>query len=74
MNWYKNSAYVITEARIIDGGYGFPKSQVILTGGGGSGAVPKTHPGANGTVQLVEIINEGGGYYPRPILHYKWIL
>ena len=66
-NWYDNSAYVLTEVRIVDPGYGYQSPpQVVLTGGGGSGAKIRTHLGSNGIVRLAEIIDEGKGYYSLP--------
>jgi len=66
-NWVDNNSYKIVSVNVVNNGAGYLSTpQLILTGGGGSGAELKAYLGRDGRITSVDVVNPGTGYYSSP--------
>ena len=66
-NWLDNSTFKVISVDVVDSGTGYTSPpQLIVEGGGGSGAELQAFLGRNGKVTSVRVINQGSGYYSSP--------
>jgi len=66
-NWLDNASYKITSVDVVNNGSGYTSPpELIVEGGGGSGAILKAFLGRNGQISSVEVVNAGTGYYSSP--------
>jgi hypothetical protein len=66
-NWLDNSSFKVTSVDVVNNGSGYTSvPQLIVEGGGGSGAVLQAFLGRNGQISSVKVINGGSGYYSSP--------
>jgi len=68
-NWKDNVGFIVKEIQIADGGKAYTQApQILLTGGGGSGATAISKLGADGKITKIEITNPGSGYLSAPLI------
>jgi hypothetical protein len=66
-NWLDNSSFKVTKVDVVNPGTGYiSPPQLIVEGGGGTGAILKAFLGRNGQISSDEVINGGSGYYSSP--------
>jgi len=65
--WYQNHTYSVTSITVDEPGTGFIlPPQIIITGGGGSGATAVATLNGSGGVAAIEVVNPGDGYTTTP--------
>jgi hypothetical protein len=66
-NWLDNSSFKVVSVDVVDSGIGYTAPpELIVEGGGGSGAELQAFLGRNGRISNVKVINPGSGYYSSP--------
>jgi hypothetical protein len=66
-HWLDNSSYKVISVEINDPGEGYlSPPQLIIEGGGGTGAELIAYLGRNGAISSVGVLKQGSGYYSAP--------
>ena len=68
-NWLDNATYKVVSVDVVENGSGYTSPpQLIVNGGGGSGAELKAYIGRNGRITDVKVVKQGSGYYSSPTI------
>jgi len=71
-NWADNAGFEVSHINIADAGSGYTNApQVIISGGGGSGAKAVASIGTGGKVTSITVTNPGSGYLSAPRISFN---
>ena len=66
-NWLDNTTFKVVNVDVVDSGFGYTSPpQLIVEGGGGSGAELRAYLGRGGRITSVQVVKQGSGYYSSP--------